>query len=99
MSATSIGCQLKHDVSDWHSFIWHLFQSPVCTGERSQKKRQHTHTHTHTHLDKTDSTFCAKFMIMMHVPSSMSRHQQLETKTKERNPRDQCLNITFIMSM
>ena len=24
----------------------------------------HTHTHTHTHLDKTDSTFCAKFMIM-----------------------------------
>ena len=23
-----------------------------------------THTHTHTHLDKTNSTFCARFMIM-----------------------------------
>ena len=56
--------------------LWHLFGHPP----------------QDTHLDKTDSTFCAKFMIMMHVPSSMSRHQQLETKTKERNPHDQCFN-------
>ena len=38
-------------------------------------------THTHTHLDKTYSTFCAKFMIM-NVPSYLRRHQQLETKNQ-----------------
>ena len=37
----------------------------------------------HTHLDKTYSTFCAKFMIR-NVPSYLRRHQQLETKTQGR---------------
>ena len=35
-----------------------------------------------THLDKTDSTFCAKFMIMK-VPCILIGKQQLETQTKE----------------
>ena len=33
-----------------------------------------------THLDKTDSTFCAKFMIM-NVPCNLIGKQQLGTQT------------------
>ena len=49
---------------------------------RTKIAHTHTHTHTHTHLDKTYSTFCAKFMIM-NVPCILIGKQQLETQTKE----------------
>ena len=51
-----------------------------------------------THFDTNFGTFSAHVMIVI-VPSYLSRHQQLETKTQEANPHDQCFNITFIMSM
>ena len=55
--------------------------------EPSPKQR----IHTHTHLDKTDCTFCAKFMIM-NVPcrfETTAFQGQKENRTKE-----QSFNIT-----
>ena len=44
-----------------------------------------------THLDKTNSTFSARFMIM-NVPCILIGKQQLETQNQRRNPHDQCFN-------
>ena len=55
----------------------------------TEKTHIETHAQKHTHFDTNFGTFSAHVMIVI-VPSYLSWHQQLETKTQEANHESNC---------